>query len=77
MRQRPRFDIAVGVSTGAVVVTHAFLGSEHDQVLREQLSLACRRKGSLPAPLAAGDPCFAGRLGCGAPGPLRRQPGGV
>ena len=36
-RARPRFDIAVGVSTGAIFVTHAFLGSEYDQVLHEQL----------------------------------------
>jgi predicted acylesterase/phospholipase RssA len=34
---RPRFDIAVGVSTGAIFVTHAFLGSEYDPVLRAQL----------------------------------------
>jgi len=34
---RPRFDIAVGVSTGAIFVTHAFLGSEYDPVLHEQL----------------------------------------
>jgi predicted acylesterase/phospholipase RssA len=36
-RARPRFDIAVGVSTGAIFVTHAFLGSEYDPVLHEQL----------------------------------------
>jgi hypothetical protein len=34
---RPRFDIAVGVSTGAVFVTHAFLGPEYDEELRKQL----------------------------------------
>ena len=34
---RPRFDIAIGVSTGAIFVTHAFLGSEYDRVLHEQL----------------------------------------
>lgn len=36
-RGRPRFDIAIGVSTGAIFVTHAFLGSEYDRVLHEQL----------------------------------------
>jgi hypothetical protein len=36
-RARPRFDIAIGVSTGAIFVTHAFLGSEYDRVLHEQL----------------------------------------
>jgi len=36
-RRRPRFDIAVGVSTGAIVVTHAFLGPEYDSMIREQL----------------------------------------
>jgi len=30
-------DIAVGVSTGAMFVTHAFLGAEHDEDIREQL----------------------------------------
>ena len=34
---RPRFDIAVGVSTGAMFVTHAFLGAEYDEDLRQQL----------------------------------------
>jgi hypothetical protein len=34
---RPRFDIAVGVSTGAAFVTHAFLGPEYDEELRKQL----------------------------------------
>jgi len=34
---RPRFDIAVGVSTGAMFVTHAFLGAEHDEEIRHQL----------------------------------------
>jgi predicted acylesterase/phospholipase RssA len=34
---RPRFDIAIGVSTGAVFVTHAFLGADYDPVLRQQL----------------------------------------
>ena len=36
--QRPVFDIAIGISTGAMMVTHAFLGSEYDQVLREQVA---------------------------------------
>jgi hypothetical protein len=36
-RRRPRFDIAVGISTGAIFVTHAFLGPEYDTVIREQL----------------------------------------
>jgi predicted acylesterase/phospholipase RssA len=36
-RRRPRFDIAVGISTGAIFVTHAFLGPEYDAVIREQL----------------------------------------
>jgi hypothetical protein len=36
-RRRPRFDIAVGISTGAIFVTHAFLGTEYDAVIREQL----------------------------------------
>jgi hypothetical protein len=68
-RQRPRFDIAVGVSTGAVVVTHAFLGSEHDQVLRDQLhSMSTRevfRRRWLPA-ILVGDSVADTR-------PLRRQ----
>jgi hypothetical protein len=34
---RPRFDIAVGVSTGAMFVTHAFLGAQHDEEMRDQL----------------------------------------
>ena len=34
---RPRFDIAVGVSTGAMFVTHAFLGAKYDDELRNQL----------------------------------------
>ncbi len=37
-RQRPVFDIAIGISTGAMMVTHAFLGSEYDGVLREQVA---------------------------------------
>jgi hypothetical protein len=37
-RQRPVFDIAIGVSTGAMMVTHAFLGSDYDDVLREQVA---------------------------------------
>jgi len=36
-RRRPRFDIAVGISTGAIFVTHAFLGPEYDSVIRDQL----------------------------------------
>jgi len=36
-RRRPRFDVAVGISTGAIFVTHAFLGPEYDAVIREQL----------------------------------------
>jgi predicted acylesterase/phospholipase RssA len=36
-RRRPSFDIAVGISTGAIFVTHAFLGPEYDAVIREQL----------------------------------------
>jgi predicted acylesterase/phospholipase RssA len=36
-RRRPRFDIAVGISTGAIFVTHAFLGPEYDAVIRQQL----------------------------------------
>lgn len=52
-RRRPQFDIAVGVSTGAVAVTHAFLGSEYDDLLRRQLySMSTRdvfRRRSLPA----------------------------
>jgi predicted acylesterase/phospholipase RssA len=35
---RPPFDIAIGISTGAMMVTHAFLGSDYDQVLREQVA---------------------------------------
>jgi predicted acylesterase/phospholipase RssA len=34
---RPRFDIAVGVSTGAVFVTQAFLGPEYDEGMRREL----------------------------------------
>jgi len=34
---RPSFDIAVGVSTGAMFVTHAFLGAEYDEAMRAQL----------------------------------------
>ena len=37
-QQRPVFDIAIGISTGAMMVTHAFLGSEYDHVLREQIA---------------------------------------
>lgn len=33
--QRPQFDIVSGVSTGALIATHAFLGSRYDPVLRE------------------------------------------
>jgi hypothetical protein len=35
---RPVFDIAIGISTGAMMVTHAFLGSDYDHVLREQVA---------------------------------------
>ena len=42
-RQRPEFDIAIGISTGAMMVTHAFLGSEHDVVLREQIATLTTR----------------------------------
>ena len=34
---RPRFDVAVGVSTGAVFVTQAFLGPEYDEAMRREL----------------------------------------
>jgi hypothetical protein len=34
---RPPFDIAIGVSTGATMVTHAFLGSAYDTTLRDQV----------------------------------------
>jgi hypothetical protein len=34
---RPKFDIAVGVSTGATMVTHAFLGADYDAILRDQV----------------------------------------
>jgi hypothetical protein len=55
-RRRPRFDIAVGISTGAMVVTHAFLGPEYDAVIREQLySMSTPRvfrRRSIPAILA-------------------------
>lgn len=37
-RLRPVFDIAIGISTGAMMVTHAFLGSDYDHVLREQVA---------------------------------------
>ena len=36
-RVRPTFDLAVGVSTGATFVTHAFLGREFDTAMREEL----------------------------------------
>jgi hypothetical protein len=36
--QRPVFDVAIGISTGAMMVTHAFLGSDYDDVLREQVA---------------------------------------
>lgn len=36
-RQRPPFHVAVGVSTGATMVTHAFLGSEYIAVLRDRV----------------------------------------
>lgn len=52
-RRRPRFDIAVGISTGAIFVTHAFLGPGYDVVIREQLySLSTPRvfrRRSIPA----------------------------
>jgi hypothetical protein len=32
--QRPEFDVVTGISTGALMATHAFLGSEHDDGLR-------------------------------------------
>ena len=34
-RQRPALDIVTGVSTGALIATYAFLGSEYDQLLGE------------------------------------------
>lgn len=37
-RRRPVFEIAIGISTGAMMVTHAFLGNEYDQILREQVA---------------------------------------
>ena len=37
-QRRPVFDIAIGISTGAMMVTHAFLGSEYDHVLREEVA---------------------------------------
>jgi hypothetical protein len=41
---RPEFDIAVGVSTGATMVTHAFLGADYDVVLTDQVrSLSTRQ----------------------------------
>ncbi len=36
-RARPKFDLAVGVSTGATIVTFAFLGSEYDEAMRAEL----------------------------------------
>jgi hypothetical protein len=36
-RKRPAFHIAVGVSTGATMVTHAFLGPEYNAALRERV----------------------------------------
>jgi hypothetical protein len=36
-RVRPVFDVAVGVSTGATIVTYAFLGREFDDAMREEL----------------------------------------
>lgn len=43
-RLRPDFDIAVGISTGATMVTHAFLGAAYDDILSEQvLSLSTRK----------------------------------
>lgn len=53
-RQRPAFDIAIGVSTGATMVTHAFLGSAYDVALRDQvLSLSTaevfERRSIIPA----------------------------
>ena len=42
-RRRPVFDIAIGISTGAMMITHAFLGSEHDHVLREQIATLTTR----------------------------------
>jgi hypothetical protein len=36
-RVRPTFDVAVGVSTGATLVTHAFLGPDYDEAMREEL----------------------------------------
>jgi hypothetical protein len=41
---RPKFDIALGVSTGATMVTHAFLGTDYDTILRDQVrSLSTRQ----------------------------------
>jgi hypothetical protein len=52
-RRRPRFDVAVGISTGAIFVTHAFLGPEYDTVLRDQLysmsTARVFRRRSIPA----------------------------
>ncbi|WP_422126610.1 patatin-like phospholipase family protein [Thioalkalivibrio sulfidiphilus] len=52
-RRRPQFDIAVGVSTGAMFVTHAFLGPEYDDLIREQIKSMTTRdvfhRRSLPA----------------------------
>jgi hypothetical protein len=36
-RQRPLFQIAVGVSTGATMVTHAFLAGEYNAILSEKV----------------------------------------
>lgn len=36
-RVRPRFDLAVGVSTGAIIITHAFLGTDFDETMRREL----------------------------------------
>ena len=42
-RRRPRFDIAVGVSTGATMVTHAFLGGKYNKILTDKvLALSTR-----------------------------------
>jgi len=36
-RKRPRFQIAVGVSTGATMITHAFLAGEYNKKLTESV----------------------------------------
>jgi predicted acylesterase/phospholipase RssA len=36
--KRPQFDVVTGISTGALIATHAFLGSKYDYVLRDYYS---------------------------------------